>query len=237
MIIASPAASYSIRIGVDAYPSGPLRSCVRDVEMIERCLESELSLADVQTLTASDIADLVGTVIAAATLAYESTKTLFGFINGIQNAPRTLSDLRADIVGVQNVLQSFQSILKAANDADLSTGLRTCLESLLLPMESCRNGNNELRDKLEKTMSTSKNGKATTLEGVKLQFYENYIAFFKSRLAGHKSTISVGLGSATFILSKESGSSRPGRDHSGGDEQDRVFAAFNSLRQLGIYGI
>jgi hypothetical protein len=44
---------YAILIGIDAYPRGPLTSCVRDVQMIKKCLEDKLSSVDIRTLTAS----------------------------------------------------------------------------------------------------------------------------------------------------------------------------------------
>ena len=44
---------YAILIGIDAYPSRPLKSCVRDVQKIKECLESKLPSVDIQTLTAS----------------------------------------------------------------------------------------------------------------------------------------------------------------------------------------
>ncbi|KAF4464470.1 hypothetical protein FALBO_8698 [Fusarium albosuccineum] len=70
-------------------------------------------------------------------------------------------------------------------------------------MESCLKSNNELRDKLEKIFPSSKDGKTTMIQGLKLQYHEKDILVFKSRLTSHKSTISVALGLATFILSNE----------------------------------
>ena len=46
-------AHYAILIGINAYPSKPLESCVRDVQKIKECLEIKLSWVDIQTLTAS----------------------------------------------------------------------------------------------------------------------------------------------------------------------------------------
>ncbi|KAH6652851.1 putative caspase [Truncatella angustata] len=48
---------YAILIGIDAYPNGPLNSCVRDVQAIKECLESQLSFVDIQTFTASNSRD------------------------------------------------------------------------------------------------------------------------------------------------------------------------------------
>ncbi|CAF9941264.1 MAG: hypothetical protein HETSPECPRED_003035 [Heterodermia speciosa] len=44
---------YAILIGINAYPSSPLESCVRDVQKIKECLESKLPRVDIRTLTAS----------------------------------------------------------------------------------------------------------------------------------------------------------------------------------------
>lgn len=46
---------YAILIGIDTYPDRPLRSCVRDVEMIKDCLVSQLSLVDVRMFTAGAV--------------------------------------------------------------------------------------------------------------------------------------------------------------------------------------
>ncbi|CAI7589343.1 unnamed protein product [Penicillium glandicola] len=48
---------YAILIGIDAYPSGPLTSCVRDVQMIQKCLEDKLGSVEVHTLIASKSLD------------------------------------------------------------------------------------------------------------------------------------------------------------------------------------
>ncbi|KAG8405054.1 hypothetical protein J3459_022262 [Metarhizium acridum] len=54
---AAAASHYAILIGIDAYPAGPLTSCVRDVQMIRKCLEDKLSSVDMQILTASKSPD------------------------------------------------------------------------------------------------------------------------------------------------------------------------------------
>jgi hypothetical protein len=48
---------YAILIGIDAYPTGPLRSCVQDVQIIKECLKDNLSSVEIQTLTASTSPD------------------------------------------------------------------------------------------------------------------------------------------------------------------------------------
>jgi hypothetical protein len=50
---------YAILIGIDAYPSEPLTSCVRDVQMIKGCLEDKLRSVEIRTLTASKNPDPV----------------------------------------------------------------------------------------------------------------------------------------------------------------------------------
>ncbi|KAJ5720226.1 caspase [Penicillium malachiteum] len=47
---------YAILIGVDAYLSGPLTSCVRDIQMIQKCLEDKLGSVE-HTLIASKSPD------------------------------------------------------------------------------------------------------------------------------------------------------------------------------------
>ncbi|KAF5667446.1 hypothetical protein FCIRC_9903 [Fusarium circinatum] len=149
------------------------------------------------------MADLVGTVIAVATVAFESSQALFNFIDGIQNATRTFTDLQADVSAVQRLLLSLKTILEGKSVSDLSRRLKECLESLILPMKSCAKSNNELRQKLEKIRPSDKNGKATILEGIKLQYHEKDISIFKRCLASHKATITAALGLANFMLLKE----------------------------------
>jgi hypothetical protein len=57
-----PATShYAILIGIDAYPSNPLRSCVRDVDTIKTLLQRRLmSSVHIQSLTASEEPDARG---------------------------------------------------------------------------------------------------------------------------------------------------------------------------------
>lgn len=50
----NPDPSYhAVLIGIDAYPTRPLNSCVRDIEKIKDCLEINLSSVDIYALTAS----------------------------------------------------------------------------------------------------------------------------------------------------------------------------------------
>jgi hypothetical protein len=45
---------YAVLIGINAYPTNPLRSCVRDVQKIKECLESKIPSVNIQTLTATN---------------------------------------------------------------------------------------------------------------------------------------------------------------------------------------
>ncbi|KAK2612246.1 hypothetical protein QQS21_001672 [Conoideocrella luteorostrata] len=48
---------YAVLIGISAYPTSPLKSCVQDVQMIEKCLRDGLDSVDIHALTASSSAD------------------------------------------------------------------------------------------------------------------------------------------------------------------------------------
>ena len=141
------------------------------------------------------MAELVASVIAIASLAYQSGKTLQDLITGLQQAPRTLTDLRGDLDAVRCILKSFAQSLEKERSASLSTGLRSCFEHLNPSMRSLADACDEFRRKL-RSISRSSSREDGTLDWrsrIRIHFQENEIKIFKYRLASHKATLNVAL--------------------------------------------
>jgi hypothetical protein len=144
-------------------------------------------------MMAAEALGLTASVISIATLAYDSSKRLYDIITGIQQAPKTLSDLRADLTAVQQLLQSLTSTLEGTNDTALSDGLRTFLQDLNPSIEACKTACDEFAARLTKITSHSREGNLSLIDKVQLQLKEKDITIFKYRLGSHKSTINVAL--------------------------------------------
>jgi hypothetical protein len=76
----------------------------------------------------ADPVGMTASIIAIAGLAYQSGKTLYELLNGIQNAPRTLQALNEDLSAIQQLLKSIKSAMEDSSDNSFSNGVKKCLE-------------------------------------------------------------------------------------------------------------
>lgn len=132
-------------------------------------------------------------IIGVATLAYQSSKSLYELISTIREAPATLQELGADLSALQQLLGSLEAKLKDTPDTSLSEGLKYCLEETKPCLEGCAKACKDFRTKLSEIMSHSTQGHTSRRDKVKLHFQEQDILVFRYRIASWKATLSIAL--------------------------------------------
>lgn len=138
-------------------------------------------------------------VIAVATLAYDSCRTLYEAVDAVKDAPKIIADLSKDLQTLQAVLHSLRSELDRQGAAqEMSEGQLSILEGLTSPLQACSEACKEFKVRLAKILSHSQDGHTSFRDQVKLPFYEKEIAAFIFRLDSYKSTMAIALGFATM---------------------------------------
>lgn len=141
----------------------------------------------------TDPLSITAGVIAVVTLAYDSGKTLYEFINGILEAPKALKDMNGDLAAIQKVLNSLKVELEGTPDATLSAGLKKFLNDIKPSLEGCTEACDEFKAKLVKVTSHSTEAHTSKRDRIKLQFQDKEISAFKYRMASYKATLSIAL--------------------------------------------
>jgi hypothetical protein len=142
----------------------------------------------------SDPLSITASVVAVATLAYNSSKALYEITKDIKDAPKTFLDLKTDLEALQSVLNSLKTELNRKDRATaLSEAQRSVLEELELPLRSCSDACDEFKSKLAKLLSRSGDGHTSFRDKVKLQFQDKEVSAFRFRLASYKSTLTIAL--------------------------------------------
>jgi hypothetical protein len=137
---------------------------------------------------------VIASVIAIAGLAYNGSKKLYEALDKYQNAPKTLSNLRAELNIVQQLLQSVEKNLANTRDEDLAEALQRCLQDFRPSMEGLKRSCDEFLEKLKKFTNRSTDSDMSKRDLFKLQFEEKSIEAFRYRLSSHKLSINIALG-------------------------------------------
>jgi Fungal N-terminal domain of STAND proteins len=146
----------------------------------------------------ADPVGLTASIIAVAGLAYQSGKTLYELLNGIQNAPRTLQALNEDLSAIQHLLKSIKSAMEDSSDNSFSNGVKQCLEEAKPALTGCGKACDEFAEKIGKIMSHSDENRTSTRDRIKLQFQEKDILAFRYRIGSYKATLKIALGLASL---------------------------------------
>jgi hypothetical protein len=136
---------------------------------------------------------ITASVIAIATLAYDSSKRLFEIVDGIRNAHKAISDFKTDIEALQQLLKSLASEIEGTEDANLPERFKKYLEELKPLLNGCSNACLQFEQKISKITSHSDENRTSFRDSVKLQFQEKEILTFRYRLASYKATLNIAL--------------------------------------------
>jgi len=141
---------------------------------------------------------LTASIIAIAGLAYQSSKTLYELLDGIQNAPKTLQGLSEDLSAISHLLKSITSAMEDSSDDSFSNGVKKCLEEVKPALAGCGKTCDEFREKMAKIMSHSDEEHTSKRDRIKLQFEQKDIVAFRYRLGSYKATLNIALSLASL---------------------------------------
>jgi len=128
---------------------------------------------------------VTGSVMNMASVLYDSTNKLHAVLMSIRNAPKSLTDIKYDIQGLQQVLQTLQRWSAAMVEGpylQMTDAQKLCLQALEPPLECCAKTCMEFQAKLAK--ATSRAGDVKLLQ-------DKEISAFRLRLDCYKETASI----------------------------------------------
>lgn len=137
----------------------------------------------------ADPLSVTASVLAVATAAVVSIRSLCDTVKSFQNRNNTLRRLQSQLQELATILDSLIQVM------DDDTSLLPLLEG---PIDRCKDICNEFEQSMKKFHGKSKTG---LLDWTKLEFMKGDINDFIETIEGYKSTITVGLG--TINLSVE----------------------------------
>ncbi|GJD04113.1 hypothetical protein ColKHC_12938 [Colletotrichum higginsianum] len=131
----------------------------------------------------ADPLSITASVLAVATAAFVSTKTLIDTVNRFKGRDKTLQRLQDELEDLLKILEMLQ-------------GISQCELSILALLEGPVRRCSELCLNFDKSMKdfTGKATKTGFRDWAKLEFRRGDINEFIDTVSGYKSTISVGLG-------------------------------------------
>ncbi|CCF33627.1 hypothetical protein CH063_05783 [Colletotrichum higginsianum] len=141
----------------------------------------------------ADPLSITASVLAVATAAFVSTKTLIDTVNRFKGRDKTLQRLQDELEDLLKILEMLQ-------------GISQCELSILALLEGPVRRCSELCLNFDKSMKdfTGKATKTGFRDWAKLEFRRGDINEFIDTVSGYKSTISVGLGAINLNVSKAS---------------------------------
>ena len=145
----------------------------------------------------ADPLSIIGSLLAIATAGVQSTRSLKGAVERDKTRDSTLRRLLDEAGDAERVLTALRDLL-AASTAQPPLDVDTSIAALLRePIERC----SEVCQKFEIAMGQfSTKSNTSFLDWAKMEFMRGDINQFLDTLAGHKATISVGLGVLTMCV-------------------------------------
>lgn len=138
------------------------------------------------------MAEVVGTVSAIAslaTLALQSSITLYQTLQSLQSRDKVIRELRQELEALHGVLQALDESLG---------NFEFDLTALKQPLMRCNNACGEFNALIMKCTSHSIEGQSSKRDWLRLRYMGKDITGFKDMLASYKSTISIALAYANL---------------------------------------
>jgi len=136
----------------------------------------------------ADPLSITASVLAVATAAIVSIRSLCDTVKSFQNRNNTLRRLQAKLQDLATILDSLVQVINA------DTSVLTLLGG---PIDRCKETCNEFEQSIKKFHGKSKTG---LLDWSKLEFMRGDINDFIDTIEGYKSTITVGLGTINLSV-------------------------------------
>ena len=135
-----------------------------------------------------DPLSVTASVLAVATAAIVSIRSLCDTVQSFRNRNNTLRRLQAKLQDLATILDSLVQVINA------DTSVLMLLEG---PIDRCKEICNEFEQSMKKFQGKSKTG---LLDWTKLEFMRGDINDFIDTIEGYKSTITVGLGTINLSV-------------------------------------
>ncbi len=133
-------------------------------------------------------------VIAVATLAYSSAKTLHQCISSIRDAPEIFVHLNDDVRQLCEVIRSLrQQVKKSRANASLTSVQKSHLQEIDPILKSCKSSCDTFYSTIDHLTRRSRDGQFRLRDRFRLQFNEKDIKTLQIRLNSHKSTLTLAL--------------------------------------------
>jgi hypothetical protein len=136
----------------------------------------------------ADPLSISASVLAVVTAAIQSSKSLYATVQRYKNRDKTLNKLQNELEDFVNILTSLEAAI----------GTEAAIIMLLKkPVERC----NQICQDLEATIERfGKKSALGLVDWARMEFMASDINGFMDTLAGYKSTISVGIGAVTMLV-------------------------------------
>jgi hypothetical protein len=132
--------------------------------------------------------------IAIVTVTIQSTTALYRIIDDFKNYPKRVSELKAQLWALINVLKSLEALVR--DDATVGATLES-------PLRQCGRACQGFKDLLEKCRQKSSSGRLSFSEWMKLRYRNGDIVSFVESLAGYKSTIGIAIADANLYVGQQ----------------------------------
>ena len=123
-------------------------------------------------------------LLGIATFAYQLSKEVCDLVDSILKAPRTIRDLRSELIALEPILSSICKVV--TND-------EAKFEDIRYPLHQCGMVCYHLRTIIQQRTGRSGDGTIGARDWVKLQYRGKTIDGYKSQLAAYKATIGIAL--------------------------------------------
>ncbi|KAF5244986.1 hypothetical protein FAUST_2095 [Fusarium austroamericanum] len=136
---------------------------------------------------------LTASVIAVATLAWNSGNELYSLVKTYNHANEIFQELSSDIHGLNSVLASLQSIGGEKKGASFSHTQCLCLKEVQPAIDYCLQAYEAFRVKVANLMCNSTSEHISKRDRLTLHFKSNDIVAFRIQLSSYKSTLTIAL--------------------------------------------
>lgn len=141
----------------------------------------------------ADPLGVASALIAIVTATLQTSKALYDTIQSFRSHQRAVQLLLDELVGLNEVLQSLEKLVKSTDDATF--------RPLRLPLLQCQRACSDFDALMVQCSKRSGQPRTSFRDWLKVRYMESDINGFTSMLAGYKSTISIALGDANLSVS------------------------------------
>ena len=128
-------------------------------------------------------------IVALATFAYQSSKSLHQLIQSFRNHTKTIRELGDELTTLDQALVSLGETVSEDVDG---------LSALKIPLLRCGHACKEFQEVVTSCSRHSGQSRASFRDWAKLQYMGDDISSFKNMISGYKATICVALGNVNL---------------------------------------